>query len=116
MAPPDEAVHRRGGAGLDRPGEQNERWYAARDLSAFNRSLVNDAFAELRGDTSGSDDAGALHASYEQKIKAGRRIERTQQDRPDGRIRGASLLDFDRVLLRGGEGQGNPHADERQSR
>ncbi|MFE3907348.1 hypothetical protein ACFXPY_45815, partial [Streptomyces sp. NPDC059153] len=76
------------GRGWVARGEQNERWYAARDLSAFNRSLVDEAFTELRGDTGGSDDAGDLHASYEQKIKAGRRIERTKQDRLDGRIRG----------------------------
>ncbi|QXE38071.1 hypothetical protein KQY30_31415 [Streptomyces sp. GMY02] len=48
--------------------------------------MVNSAFDELKGDT--GDAAADLHASYDHKIKAGRRIERTHQERLDGRIKG----------------------------
>lgn len=68
--------------------ERGEPRYAARDLSGFNRSLIDEAFAEMRGASGDSKDAGDLRASYTAKVEAGRRIERTMQDRLNSRIRG----------------------------
>ncbi|MGQ4487463.1 hypothetical protein ACN6LM_004666, partial [Streptomyces sp. SAS_281] len=73
------------GHGWIAQGRGNEHRYAAQDLSSFNRSLVNSAFGELKGDTSETED---LHAGYEEKIKKGRRIERSYQERLDSRIKG----------------------------
>ncbi|SCK41836.1 hypothetical protein H181DRAFT_03639 [Streptomyces sp. WMMB 714] len=76
------------GRGWVAQGRHREPWYAARDLSEFNRSLVDSAFAELRGNINDSGDAGDLQESYHQKVKAGRRIEKIQQALLDGQVKG----------------------------
>ncbi|MFJ1646068.1 hypothetical protein [Streptomyces sp. NPDC088258] len=76
------------GDGWIAQGKHNEHRYAAQNLSSFNRALVNSAFDELKDDTGDGDVAADLRANYEHKIKASRRIERTHQERLEGRIKG----------------------------
>ncbi|MET9014047.1 hypothetical protein ABZX74_24480 [Streptomyces olivaceoviridis] len=80
------------GHGWIAQGKHNDHRYAAQNLSSFNRSLVNSAFDEIKGDTGDAEATADLHAGYDHKIKAGRRIERTQQERLDGRIKGLRFV------------------------
>jgi hypothetical protein len=75
------------GSGWIARNEAGGSFYAADDHSAFNRQLIDEAFAALkRGD--GDDDAVTLRGAYDEKTEDGKRVEREQQAKLDQRIRG----------------------------
>ncbi|MEV6638385.1 hypothetical protein AB0M54_47500, partial [Actinoplanes sp. NPDC051470] len=77
------------GKGWIAKGEGGASWYSAKDHSAFNRSVIDESFAQLRGGDQAED--GDLRTAYAKKAALGKSIAVTQQGRLDSRVRGLKL-------------------------
>ncbi|MGW0948859.1 phage tail protein [Streptomyces sp. NPDC002623] len=77
------------GKGWIAKGENGASWYAAKDHSAFNRSVIAETFDALRATAEPED--GDLRTAYAGKVAAAKNITVTQQGRLDGRARGLKL-------------------------
>jgi hypothetical protein len=64
-----------------------QSFYAASNMAAFHRKLIQDAIARLRRDPGEHGERDA-RAAYDEKVAAGRQVERAQQGALDGRLRG----------------------------
>jgi hypothetical protein len=82
------------GKGWVAKGNSGQRFYAATNLTSFNKKLIEDAYRELNsggGKTKGKPAAGAgksLQDQYSAKVAEGERVEKKQQGRLDSKIKG----------------------------
>ena len=77
------------GKGWIAKGEDGSSWYAAKDHSAFNRSVIDESFDQLNDGTEPED--GDLRTAYAGKVAAAKNITVTQQGRIDARARTLKL-------------------------
>ena len=78
------------GRGWIARAESGERWYAARDLTSFNETLVKEALGELKRPARDHAD-GDLHQQYQHKVQQGAQVKRRLQPRLDGKLHGLVL-------------------------
>jgi len=79
------------GSGWIARRESGQQWYAARDLSGFNRQLIAETFQQLKKppDTKPSDNpTGDDRAQYDRKVRQGAQLVDDMQRKLDGQIRG----------------------------
>jgi hypothetical protein len=71
--------------------ESGQPWYAARDVSGFNRKLIAATFHKLKEVPDGKstdDQAEAARAQYDHKVRQGAQLAEDMQRQLDGQIRG----------------------------
>jgi hypothetical protein len=82
------------GRGWVAKGSSGQRFYAATNLTSFNKKLIDDAYRDLSagsGTSKGKPAAGAsrpLKDQYAAKVAEGERVEKKQQGRLDAKIKG----------------------------
>ncbi|MFD4232750.1 hypothetical protein [Streptomyces sp. NPDC058542] len=76
------------GSGWIAQGDGGQRFYTAKNLSAFNSSLISETFNELGKHDEASSEDSDLRSEYRRSVETGKQIEKSQQDRLDTKVRG----------------------------